>query len=1145
MLSTFVANSQSCFNSDFETGTLDTWDAFTGTCCGGGINSPGIVNGRHTVVDGKGNDPLSLDTISYIAPSGGNYSVRLGNSNVGSEAEKLTKSFLVTSANTAFTYQYALLLEDPSGHSQNSKPKFEVRVLDQNMNVIPGPCGYYQVTAGPATNTWFKNGGIRFKDWATVGIDLTPYIGQVMTVEFSVEDCGLGGHFGYAYIDAKCGFLDVVVNGFCKGDNDSVFVTAPEGFDSYLWPHSGETTRTIMLEYPQVGDSVVVEITNEAGCSSQILHVFEEKDDPKGGIESFGGACAGEDITLRPDTLDPDWRYEWTSEDPNFLVEDTVLNLNLAETSTYYLQILNENGCGDSLARDTIVVEVDTALVFYASDLGPVCPGDDNEISLDSLIGSYTWSVGPQVGIAKNTSADLSPMTTTNYVIKAENQTCEWEQEFTIDVVGGNSLPDTIDVAYCPADDSIIITANYSGFVDFEFDGVGSAQNSVEISNPVDDQMVELILTSSVGCKDTIVYHIHESYYPVADLVLQDDSICYGLAAKVTASGGGSSGNYVWGNDLGVNIYSSSTVQYITAKTSGKIWVGVTNSDGCSGAASMDTVDLFVNDSAIFSMASDTTICYGDSAILSPIGGTGTYQWTSSLNTVSSTDSIIVVKPISTETYYLTISNGDCDFSGYRRVNVYNTSFNTPKDLDYCESDNSLLIEGPAGYTTYEWIGESSVVQNGLATNLSDGKQVDVALTNYLGCKDTSSYILHEIAYPTFSVSNDELICEGDQVQLSVYSNYSQNSYSWTSIPAGFSTTNPYPIVSPTETIKYVATYSNPINCLSPVPFDTVEITVDGTTVNDLGVDQEICFGDSVTLVSSKGTGNVTWSSSPSGFSSSDSLVRVSPSTTTYYTQQLSNVNCTSTDQVRVTVNQLPNPFVTNSTAVACSNASALLTMDNFVSGSYTWTSPDGVTSSGSSLSIGPDEGGTYYLEITDFKNCYGIDSVSVLIDEMPSINGGTPNICGDHPLTLLGHSNPTYSFLWSTGEVTQAIDVTTPGVYDVVITNGACDITESFDVGYIDAPGEGAIPTVFTPNEDGYNDEFVLPFDNAVNYECTIYNRWGLKMFETTDPNEYWDGINGFFRVSNGVYFYTISYDSPCKKDRSTINGFVEVVKD
>lgn len=448
------SNGQSCHNADFETGTLNSWDAFTGTCCGGGITTPGIVNGRHTVVGNSGFDPLSLDTISYIAPSGGNYSVRLGNSDVGGEAEKLTKSFLVTSANTAFTYQYALLLEDPSGHPQNDKPKFEVKLLDQNMQVIPGPCGYYQVTAGPATNTWFQNGGIRYKDWATVGIDLTAYIGQVMTIEFSVEDCGYGGHFGYAYIDSKCGFLDVVVTGFCKGDNDSVFVTAPSGFDSYYWPNSNETTQTIMLEYPQVGDSVIVEITNEAGCASQILHVFEEKPDPQGGISSGGATCAGVDVVLRPDTFDLDWRFEWTSDDPTFKVEDTVLTVNLLETTTYYLEILNENGCSNALVRDTVVVDVDTSMYFEAQDYGPICKGDSVKIKLDTLIGTYTWSLN-SVNYGKTDSVYLKPTVTTTYTIRSDNQSCNREETFTINVIGGNSLPDTIDVSFCAGDISL------------------------------------------------------------------------------------------------------------------------------------------------------------------------------------------------------------------------------------------------------------------------------------------------------------------------------------------------------------------------------------------------------------------------------------------------------------------------------------------------------------------------------------------------------------------------------------------------------------------------------------------------------------------------------------------------------------------
>jgi gliding motility-associated-like protein len=51
-------------------------------------------------------------------------------------------------------------------------------------------------------------------------------------------------------------------------------------------------------------------------------------------------------------------------------------------------------------------------------------------------------------------------------------------------------------------------------------------------------------------------------------------------------------------------------------------------------------------------------------------------------------------------------------------------------------------------------------------------------------------------------------------------------------------------------------------------------------------------------------------------------------------------------------------------------------------------------------------------------------------------------------------------------------------------------------------------VPTAFTPNHDGLND-ILKPFYVGIKtlYYFTIYNRWGEKVFSTTDMNQGWDG--------------------------------------
>lgn len=75
-----------------------------------------------------------------------------------------------------------------------------------------------------------------------------------------------------------------------------------------------------------------------------------------------------------------------------------------------------------------------------------------------------------------------------------------------------------------------------------------------------------------------------------------------------------------------------------------------------------------------------------------------------------------------------------------------------------------------------------------------------------------------------------------------------------------------------------------------------------------------------------------------------------------------------------------------------------------------------------------------------------------------------------------------------------------------------------------IDACGRIWFPNVFTPNSDGFNDFFLADSVNSIHkLDLKIFNRWGLIVYETTDPFFKWDGTdqNNNGPCSEGVYFY------------------------
>lgn len=69
-------------------------------------------------------------------------------------------------------------------------------------------------------------------------------------------------------------------------------------------------------------------------------------------------------------------------------------------------------------------------------------------------------------------------------------------------------------------------------------------------------------------------------------------------------------------------------------------------------------------------------------------------------------------------------------------------------------------------------------------------------------------------------------------------------------------------------------------------------------------------------------------------------------------------------------------------------------------------------------------------------------------------------------------------------------------------------------------------IPNVFTPNSDNINDSWNIDLKNNINESCAIYNRWGVKVFETDFPIIAWDGRTASGQeLSEGVYYYTLKF--------------------
>ncbi len=154
-----------------------------------------------------------------------------------------------------------------------------------------------------------------------------------------------------------------------------------------------------------------------------------------------------------------------------------------------------------------------------------------------------------------------------------------------------------------------------------------------------------------------------------------------------------------------------------------------------------------------------------------------------------------------------------------------------------------------------------------------------------------------------------------------------------------------------------------------------VDVTILPTPSVTVGVDTVICEGSSLTLNASGAT-SYSWSN---GLGNGGTVV-ISPNTTTTYSVEGTDANgCTSSDDILVTVNQLPTPVITGATTY-CSGSFAVLSVASPYS-SYSWS--NGVTTATANVNAANNP---ISVTVTDAAGCSGT-SADISVVETPLIN--------------------------------------------------------------------------------------------------------------------------------------------------------------
>ena len=676
----------------------------------------------------------------------------------------------------------------------------------------------------------------------------------------------------------------------CIGN--SVVLTA-SGADSYLWS-TGETTASITVS-PTSTTTYTVTGTDANGCTGNDDAIVTILPNPIANAGDDQSTCGVEQVTLEATATEGvgPYTFEWNQG----LGAGPVKNVMPEVTTTYTVLVTDANGCEDT-DEVTVVVNPNPTVDI---DGGRICAGESITITAQYFGGQEPYTFEWLGGFGTNPSITVAPTSTTVYTITITDANgCIDTDAATVFVNPNPSV--TIDLLNTNGEiclgQEITMTASADGGSNpYTFawnNGLGSG--AVQTVSPTQTTTYTVTVTDNEGCNDEAEVTI--IVLPNPTVVIDDQEICRGAEATITAqsSGGTPTYTYEWSDGLGTG--ESVTVSPMLTTT---YTVTITDSEGCTSTDDAIVVVNSLPNVFIELEGNGMEFCEGQSVtmIASVLDGAAPYSFT--WNEGLGNGPVKTVTPTQTTTYVVTVvdANGCSDNSAI-------TIIVNPKptvvigDAAICSGfETTITAQGSGGTPpySYEWsdglgTGETVTVSPTNTTTYS------VTITDDKGCTATDDATITVNPDPIANAGDDQSTCGVEESTLlaSATGGTPDYTYEWNQgLGVGAEQT-----VMPEVTTTYTVLVTDANGCT-----DTDEVTV---TVNNLSAfasnDETICEGEIATLsvIASQGSG--TYIYSWNNGAGNTSTVSVSPHLTTVYTVTVTDAitSCVAIDSVTITV---------------------------------------------------------------------------------------------------------------------------------------------------------------------------------------------------------------------------------------------------
>ncbi len=503
---------------------------------------------------------------------------------------------------------------------------------------------------------------------------------------------------------------------------------------------------------------------------------------------------------------------------------------------------------------------------------------------------------------------------------------------------------------------------------------------------------------------------------------------------------------------------------------------------GATGGESNNQTVCLTED--ILGLSQDYEICQGESVELAVSGDdAGNFAWSPATGLSSTNTAATTATPTETTTYTVQYT----DLCGNLFTETTTIQVNAIPDIDLgpdqglCDNEVYNIAIPPVPGVDFVWEDGSVNPER----ELLPGNLYWLEVSNN-GCSFRDSIEITALSAPPNDVFQDLSGCDGDILTLEF--NEPGISVSWPD-----NTSSAQFEITQSGNYSIIFTDDN-TNCEAE---NIIDVLINPNPEIDLGPDVQACEGENVELNPGGIAQSYLWSTDQVS-----QIINVNQSG--IYTLTASNGDCSSTDQIEVTINPLP-VIDLGPDFDACQGDEVILTPESA-----------GLELEWQGSIISP----SYQVNVSErvdviatdpASGCSTIDDIFIQILPLPILNlPELVNAC-DGQVVELENFNAADANLWSTGSVESQIEVLTPGIYTLTTTLGICSSEASVEVTFTASP------------EYDLGDDFDLCDGNSASFE----------VIDNPIHNYFWNGVQGdntFSTFESGLLqFKAIDTETGC----------------